>query len=109
MLLCLPSAHERSLSNTAASGGGGNQNKNFGAKWKQKVAKRLWTEIKDFGLKDAHGEAPTERKEAIETLKWGRRRLIRELKDSFRSHVDVNGKHTFCEGRSGEDFSPWLS
>lgn len=31
----------------------------------------------------ARGEAPLERKEPIEALKWGRRELIRDLKDSF--------------------------
>lgn len=52
-----------------------------------RAAERPMAEIKrlltGFNLKGAHGEAPLERKEPIETLKWGRRKLIPDLKDSF--------------------------
>lgn len=57
--------------------------------------------LTSMNVKGAHGEAPLERKEPTETLKWGRRELIPDLKDSFRSYVYVNEKHTICEGEVG--------
>lgn len=77
VLLCLPSDDEHLLSNTDMSGVGGNENKNVcGVKCKLKVVllntpsqttldwnQRLWT---GSSLKEAHGEAPLERKEPIE-------------------------------------------
>lgn len=46
----------------------------------------------ELETKNAPGEAPVERKQAIESLEWGRRALIPDLKDSLRSYVYANDK-----------------
>lgn len=45
-----------------------------------------------LGSEKAPSEAPVERKQAIESLEWGRRALIPDLKDSLRSYVYANDK-----------------